>query len=40
VLENGVQLMGAAYGRTKLFGGIARTVLDETLALKAAINYF
>ncbi|KAH7042962.1 hypothetical protein BKA57DRAFT_508321 [Linnemannia elongata] len=29
----------AAFGRITLFGGTARTVLDEPLALKAIINY-
>jgi hypothetical protein len=40
VLENDVHLVEAAFGRIKLFGGTARTVLDEPLALKATINYF
>ncbi|KAF9115140.1 hypothetical protein BGX30_006395 [Mortierella sp. GBA39] len=40
VLENDAQLVDAAFGRIKLFGGTARTVLDEPLALKATINYF
>ncbi|KAG0272672.1 hypothetical protein BGZ95_011551 [Linnemannia exigua] len=40
VLENDFQLVEAAFGRIKLFGGAARTVLDEPLALKATINYF
>ncbi|KAI8356979.1 hypothetical protein B0O80DRAFT_446273 [Mortierella sp. GBAus27b] len=40
VLENDVQLVEAAFGRIKLFGGTARTVLDEPLALKATENYF
>ncbi|KAH7054853.1 hypothetical protein BKA57DRAFT_524301 [Linnemannia elongata] len=40
VLENNVQLVEAAFGRIKLFGGTARTVLDEPLALKATIDYF
>ncbi|KAF9086005.1 hypothetical protein BGX29_001653 [Mortierella sp. GBA35] len=40
VLENDVQLVEAAFGRIKLFGGTARTVLDEPLALKATIDYF
>lgn len=40
VLENDVQLVEAAFGRIKFFGGAARTVLDEPLALKATIDYF
>ncbi|KAF9572409.1 hypothetical protein BGW38_008530, partial [Lunasporangiospora selenospora] len=40
MLENDVQLVEAAFGRIKLFGGSARTVLDEPLALKATENYF
>ncbi|KAF9087943.1 hypothetical protein BGX27_002834, partial [Mortierella sp. AM989] len=40
MLENDVQLVEAAFGRIKLFGGAARTVLDEPLALKATENYF
>ncbi|KAG0355597.1 hypothetical protein BGZ54_001094, partial [Gamsiella multidivaricata] len=39
VLENDAQLVEAAFGRIKLFGSAARTVLDEPLALKATINY-
>ncbi|KAF8927104.1 hypothetical protein BGZ47_002336 [Haplosporangium gracile] len=39
-LENEVQLVEAAFGRIKIFGGAARTVLDEPLALKATNNYF
>ncbi|KAG9062130.1 hypothetical protein KI688_006462 [Linnemannia hyalina] len=40
VLESDVQLAEAALGRIKLFGGAARAVLDEPLALKVTINYF
>ncbi|KAG9062249.1 hypothetical protein KI688_006581 [Linnemannia hyalina] len=40
MLENDVQLVEAAFGRIKLFGGAARTALDEPLALKATIDYF
>ncbi|KAF9978798.1 hypothetical protein BGZ65_006848 [Modicella reniformis] len=40
MLENDVQLVEAVFGRIKLFGGSARTVLDEPLALKATENYF
>ncbi|KAK3846791.1 MAG: hypothetical protein J3R72DRAFT_486602 [Linnemannia gamsii] len=40
VLENDAQLVEAAFGRFKLFGGAARIVLDEPLALKAIENYF
>ncbi|KAI8606414.1 hypothetical protein EDD21DRAFT_349130 [Dissophora ornata] len=35
VLENDVQLVEAAFGRIKVFGGAARTVVDEPFALKA-----
>ncbi|KAF9580290.1 hypothetical protein BGW38_003128 [Lunasporangiospora selenospora] len=40
MLENDMQLVGAVFGRVKLFGGLARTVLDQPLALKATENYF
>ncbi|KAF9158137.1 hypothetical protein DFQ26_007956 [Actinomortierella ambigua] len=40
MLDNDVQLVEAAFGRIKLFGGAARTVLDEPLALRATENYF
>ncbi|KAF9145341.1 hypothetical protein BGX30_009351 [Mortierella sp. GBA39] len=40
VLENDVRLVEAAFGRIKLVGGAARTVLYEPLALKATIDYF
>ncbi|KAG0083635.1 hypothetical protein BGZ93_001680, partial [Podila epicladia] len=40
VLENEVQLVEAAFGRIKIFGGTARTVLDEPFVLKATFNYF
>ncbi|KAF9374896.1 hypothetical protein BGX21_003999, partial [Mortierella sp. AD011] len=40
VLEDEARLVEAAFGRIKMLGGNARTVLDEPLALKAAINYF
>ncbi|KAG0314652.1 hypothetical protein BG000_005475, partial [Podila horticola] len=40
VMENEVQLVEAAFGRIKIFGGTARTVLDEPFALTAAFNYF
>ncbi|KAF9536251.1 hypothetical protein EC957_011851 [Mortierella hygrophila] len=40
VLENEVQLVEAAFGRIKIFGGTARTVLDEPFVLKATLNYF
>ncbi|KAG0287865.1 hypothetical protein BGZ98_004454, partial [Dissophora globulifera] len=39
-LENEVQLVEAAFGRIKIFGGTARTVLDEPFVLKATFNYF
>ncbi|KAG0368308.1 hypothetical protein BGZ54_002222 [Gamsiella multidivaricata] len=39
MLDDQVQLVKAAFGRIKLLGGIARTVLDEPFALKAAENY-
>ncbi|KAF9176476.1 hypothetical protein BGZ50_000587, partial [Haplosporangium sp. Z 11] len=40
VLENEAQLVEAAFGRIKIFGGAARTVLDEPFVLKATNNYF
>ncbi|KAG0247082.1 hypothetical protein BG011_002071, partial [Mortierella polycephala] len=40
VLEIDVQLVEAAFGRIKIFGGRARTVLDEPFVLKATFNYF
>ncbi|KAG0313669.1 hypothetical protein BG000_005781, partial [Podila horticola] len=40
VLENEIQLVEAAFGRIKIFGGTARTVLDEPFVLKATFNYF
>ncbi|KAI8355366.1 hypothetical protein B0O80DRAFT_449081 [Mortierella sp. GBAus27b] len=40
VLEDEVQLVEAAFGRIKIFGGTARTVLDEPFVLKATFNYF
>ncbi|KAG0061775.1 hypothetical protein BGZ92_006353, partial [Podila epicladia] len=33
-------LVEAAFGRIKIFGGTARTVLDEPFVLKATFNYF
>jgi len=40
VLENEAHLIEAAFGRIKLFGGTARTVLDEPFVLKATKAYF
>ncbi|KAG0326401.1 hypothetical protein BG004_002986 [Podila humilis] len=40
VLEDEVQLVEAAFGRIKLFGGKARTVIDEPFVLVATFNYF
>ncbi|KAG0247773.1 hypothetical protein BG011_000951, partial [Mortierella polycephala] len=40
VLENEARLVEVAFGRIKIFGGTARTVLDEPFALKATFNYF
>ncbi|KFH61880.1 hypothetical protein MVEG_12308 [Podila verticillata NRRL 6337] len=40
VVENEVQLVEAAFGRIKIFGGTVRTVLDEPFVLKATFNYF
>ncbi|KAF9993836.1 hypothetical protein BGZ79_001448, partial [Entomortierella chlamydospora] len=40
VLEDEAQLVEAAFGRIKMLGGNARTVLDEPFALRAAKNYF
>jgi hypothetical protein len=40
VLGNEVQLMEVAVGYIKIFGGTARTVSDEPLALKVANTYF
>ncbi|KAF9153552.1 hypothetical protein BGX20_004877, partial [Mortierella sp. AD010] len=40
VLEDEAQLVEAAFGRIKMLGGNARTVLDEPFVLKAAKNYF
>ncbi|KAG0037526.1 hypothetical protein BGZ89_008227, partial [Linnemannia elongata] len=40
VLENEAHLIEAAFGRIKLFGGAARTVLDEPFVLKATKAYF
>ncbi|KAI9241257.1 MAG: hypothetical protein BYD32DRAFT_458061 [Podila humilis] len=40
VLENEVQLVEAAFGRIKIFGGTAKIVLDEPFVLKATFNYF
>ncbi|KAG0279026.1 H(+)-transporting V1 sector ATPase subunit A [Linnemannia gamsii] len=43
-LENKIaqnsKLVEAAFGRIKIFGGTARTVLDEPFVLKATFNYF
>ncbi|KAF9327228.1 hypothetical protein BG006_009421 [Podila minutissima] len=38
--DKGIQLVEAAFGRIKIFGGTARTVLDEPFVLKATFNYF
>ncbi|KAF9981364.1 hypothetical protein BGZ75_007369 [Mortierella antarctica] len=40
VLENEAHLIEAAFGRIKLFGGVARTVLDEPFVLKAVKAFF
>ncbi|KAG9067273.1 hypothetical protein KI688_012055 [Linnemannia hyalina] len=40
VLENEAHLIEAAFGRIKLFGGAARTVLDEPFMLKAVKAFF
>lgn len=40
VLENEAHLIEAAFGRIKLFGGTARTVLDEPFVLKAVKAFF
>ncbi|KAF9346583.1 hypothetical protein BGX26_001887 [Mortierella sp. AD094] len=40
VLENDAHLIEAAFGRIKLFGGMARTVLDEPFVLKAVKAFF
>jgi hypothetical protein len=40
ILENEVQLVKVAFGRIRIFGGTARTVLDEPFVLKATFNYF
>ena len=40
VLENEAHLIEAAFGRIKIFGGTARTVLDEPFVLKATKAYF
>ncbi|KAF9342989.1 hypothetical protein BGX26_006469, partial [Mortierella sp. AD094] len=40
VLEDEAQLVEAAFGRIKMLGGNARTVLDEPFVLLAAKNYF
>jgi hypothetical protein len=40
VLENEAHLIEAAFGRIKLFGGVARTALDEPFVLKAAKAFF
>ncbi|KAG0325768.1 hypothetical protein BG004_003121 [Podila humilis] len=38
-LESEVQLVEAVFGRIKIFGCKARTVLDEPFVLKATLNY-
>lgn len=40
VLENEVQLVEAAFGHIKISGGAARTVINDSLALKKTNNYF
>ncbi|KAF9323663.1 hypothetical protein BG006_001252, partial [Podila minutissima] len=40
VLENEAHLIETAFGRIKLFGGVARTVLDEPFVLKAVKAFF
>ncbi|KAF9403901.1 hypothetical protein BGZ94_004467, partial [Podila epigama] len=40
VLENEAHLIEAAFGRIKLFRGVARTVLDEPFVLKAVKAFF
>ena len=37
---NEIQLVEAAFGRIKVFGGTARTVLAEPFVIKATFNYF
>lgn len=40
VLENEVQLVEAALGRIKIFGGTTRTVIDKLFVQKAVLNFF
>jgi len=40
VLEKYVLLVEAAFGRIKIFGDAARTVVDKPFALKMTHNYF
>ncbi|KAF9995395.1 hypothetical protein BGZ79_010919, partial [Entomortierella chlamydospora] len=40
ILEDEAQLVEAAFGRIKMLGGDARTVLDEPFVLQATKNYF
>jgi len=40
VLENEAYLVEAAFGRIKLFGGAAKTVIDEPFVLDAIKAFF
>ncbi|KAF9105154.1 hypothetical protein BGX27_009785 [Mortierella sp. AM989] len=40
ILEDEAQLVEAAFGRIKILGGDARTILDEPIVLLATKNYF